>query len=96
METIKDSHTTIAAMKDAAKTLKVEHQKIDLNEIEDLNDDLADMFEDMNEISEVSIFCYKYIIYVYICVYIINSMFCVVNSFVWLLCIDIGSLIWNP
>jgi charged multivesicular body protein 5 len=52
METIKDSHTTIAAMKDAAKQMKVEHKKIDLNEIEDLNDDLADMFEDMNEISE--------------------------------------------
>ncbi|CAE7759384.1 CHMP5 [Symbiodinium microadriaticum] len=52
METIKDTHTTVAAMKDAAKQLKVEHAKIDLNEIEDLNDDLADMFEDMNEISE--------------------------------------------
>ena len=53
METIKDTHTTIAAMKDASKQLKSEHKKINLNEIEDLNDDLADMFEDVNEISEV-------------------------------------------
>lgn len=58
METIKDSHTTIAAMKDAAKQMKIEHKKIDLNEIEDLNDDLADMFEDMNEISEVTLFIF--------------------------------------
>lgn len=53
METIKDTHTTIAAMKDASKQLKIEHKKINLGEIEDLNDDLADMFEDVNEISEV-------------------------------------------
>lgn len=53
MDTIKDTHTTIAAMKDASKQLKIEHKKINLNEIEDLNDDLADMFEDVNEISEV-------------------------------------------
>jgi charged multivesicular body protein 5 len=54
MDTIKDTHTTIAAMKDASKQLKLEHKKINLNEIEDLNDDLADMFEDVNEISEVT------------------------------------------
>ena len=54
METVKDTHQTIAAMQDAAKVLKTEHKKIDIDKIEDINDDLADMFEDMNEINEVS------------------------------------------
>eukprot|EP00602_Paraphysomonas_sp_CaronLab_P002264 CAMPEP_0185031374 /NCGR_PEP_ID=MMETSP1103-20130426/18819_1 /TAXON_ID=36769 /ORGANISM="Paraphysomonas bandaiensis, Strain Caron Lab Isolate" /LENGTH=177 /DNA_ID=CAMNT_0027566887 /DNA_START=211 /DNA_END=744 /DNA_ORIENTATION=- len=52
METVKDTHQTIAAMQDAAKVLKTEHKKIDIDKIEDINDDLADMFEDMNEINE--------------------------------------------
>jgi charged multivesicular body protein 5 len=50
---VKDSHTTIAAMQAASKQLKTEHAKIDIDKIEDMNDDLADMFEDMNEVSEV-------------------------------------------
>lgn len=52
LETVKDSQTTIAAMQAASKELKTQHAKIDINKIEDMNDDLADMFEDMNEISE--------------------------------------------
>lgn len=52
LESIKDTQTTVAAMKLASKELKKEHKKIDINKIEDLNDDLADMFEDMNEINE--------------------------------------------
>jgi charged multivesicular body protein 5 len=54
ISTVRDSHVTIAAMKEASKTLKVEHKKININEIEDINDDLADMMEDMEEINEVS------------------------------------------
>lgn len=52
LESVKDSHTTIAAMQAASKQLKKEHGKIDIDKIEDMNDDLADMFEDMNEVSE--------------------------------------------
>jgi len=52
LETIKDTHTTVAAMKQAALTMKVEHKKINLSEIEDLQDDLEDMMEDINDISE--------------------------------------------
>mmetsp|Transcript_10115 Transcript_10115/g.18896 ORF Transcript_10115/g.18896 Transcript_10115/m.18896 type:complete len:227 (+) Transcript_10115:118-798(+) len=52
LETVKDSHTTIAAMQAASKQLKTEHAKIDIDKIEDMNDDLTDMFEDMNEVSE--------------------------------------------
>ena len=53
LETVKDSQTTIAAMQAASKELKTQHAKINIDKIEDMNDDLADMFEDMNEISEV-------------------------------------------
>lgn len=42
-------------MQAASKQLKTEHKKIDIDKIEDMNDDLADMFEDMNEVSEVSV-----------------------------------------
>jgi charged multivesicular body protein 5 len=40
IETVKNTQTTVAAMKDAAKTLKAENKKLDLNEIEDMQDDL--------------------------------------------------------
>ena len=45
LETVKDSHTTIAVMQAASRQLKTEHKKIDVDKIEDMNDDLADMFE---------------------------------------------------
>lgn len=53
ISTVKDSQTTIAAMKAASKELKKEHKKIDINDIENMADDMIDMMEDMNEISEV-------------------------------------------
>lgn len=53
IETIKDTQTTVAAMKTASKQMKVEHAKINISEIEDMQDDMEDMFEDMNEITEV-------------------------------------------
>ena len=46
----------IAAMKGASAVLKQEHKKLNLNEIEDMQDDLQDMFEDMEEINEVIYF----------------------------------------
>jgi len=53
IETVKDTQTTVFAMKAAAQALKVENQKIDIGSVEDLQDDLADMFEDMAEINDL-------------------------------------------
>ncbi|CAN0014268.1 unnamed protein product [Discosporangium mesarthrocarpum] len=53
IDSVKDTQTTVAAMKSAGKTLKTEVKKMDLNEIEDLTDDMAEMMEDMNEINEI-------------------------------------------
>ncbi len=40
-------------MKSAATQLKIETKKIDLNELEDVQDDMNDLLEDMNEIQEI-------------------------------------------
>lgn len=53
IDTIKNTQVTIAAMKEANKQLKIENKKIDLNEIEDMQDDLEDQLEDAGEISEI-------------------------------------------
>ena len=37
---IKDTQTTVAAMKAAAKTLKVEQKKINLNDLENMQDEM--------------------------------------------------------
>ena len=37
---IKDTQTTVMAMKAAAKTLKVEQKKIDLNDLENMQDEM--------------------------------------------------------
>lgn len=52
-------HLQVAAMKDASKTLKAEVKKIDINKVEDLTDDMADMMEDMNEINDIMGRSYK-------------------------------------
>lgn len=52
LESIKDTQTTVAAMKAGAKALKAENKKLNIGEIEDMQDDLTDMFEDMNEVTE--------------------------------------------
>lgn len=41
IETVKSTQTTVAAMKAASQTLRVEQKKIDLSEIEDMQDDLS-------------------------------------------------------
>mmetsp|Transcript_16069 Transcript_16069/g.16200 ORF Transcript_16069/g.16200 Transcript_16069/m.16200 type:complete len:235 (-) Transcript_16069:162-866(-) len=53
IESIKDTQLAVSAMKTAAVTLKTETKKMNINEIEDFQDDLADMFEDMEEINEI-------------------------------------------
>ena len=41
IESVRDTQTTIAAMQTASKQLKMEHKKIDIGAIEDMQDDLS-------------------------------------------------------
>jgi len=52
IQTMKDTHTTVAAMKTGLKQMKKEHKKIDIDEIEDLQDDMEDMLELADEVQE--------------------------------------------
>ena len=52
LDTVKDTQSTVIAMKAASVALKSENKKINISEIEDMQDDLQDMLEDMNEITE--------------------------------------------
>lgn len=49
----------VAAMKDAQKGLKKEVKKINISDVENLTDDMADLMEDMDEINEVMGRSYK-------------------------------------
>jgi charged multivesicular body protein 5 len=40
IETVKSTQVTVAAMKEASKLLKVENKKLNISEIEDMQDDL--------------------------------------------------------
>lgn len=51
-QTLKDTHTTVAAMKDGMKSMKKEFKKINIEEIEDIQDDMADMLEQADEVQE--------------------------------------------
>jgi charged multivesicular body protein 5 len=53
LQNVKDTVTTVAAMKSASTQLKVSMKEIDLNEVEDLHDDMSDMLEDADEINEI-------------------------------------------
>eukprot|EP00461_Guttulinopsis_vulgaris_P000024 UN00024 len=52
-ESLKDTATTVAAMKASNKQLKQEFKKIDIDEIDDLYDEMMDMQETHNEIQDV-------------------------------------------
>mmetsp|Transcript_23134 Transcript_23134/g.74412 ORF Transcript_23134/g.74412 Transcript_23134/m.74412 type:complete len:232 (-) Transcript_23134:123-818(-) len=52
IDSVKDTITTVDAMKAASKTLKHEFKKVDVDKIEDLQDDLADMMADMGEVQD--------------------------------------------
>jgi len=52
-ESIKDNITTVAAMKDAQKSMKVDMKKMKIDQIEDLHDDMSDMLEDADEVNEI-------------------------------------------
>merc|ERR1712212_147160 len=49
---LKDTKTTVNAMKLGVKEMKKEFKNVDIDQIEDMQDDLADMMEDANEIQE--------------------------------------------
>lgn len=49
---LKDTQATVVAMKDASKTMKKEFKKINIDSIEDLQDDMADMLEQADEVHD--------------------------------------------
>nr|XP_054750041.1 charged multivesicular body protein 5-like [Lytechinus pictus] len=51
-QTLKDTKATVDAMKTGVKTMKKEFKKVDIDEIEDLQDDMEDMLEQANEVQE--------------------------------------------
>jgi len=52
-QNIKDTITTVSAMKDAQKAIKVDMKAVKIDQIEDLHDDMTDMLEDTDEINEI-------------------------------------------
>merc|ERR1719183_436108 len=51
-ETLKETADTVGAMKDANKALKKQFKAININQVEDMQDDMADLLEQAEEIQE--------------------------------------------
>ncbi|XP_023173328.1 charged multivesicular body protein 5 [Drosophila hydei] len=51
-QSLKDTQATVAAMKDGVKQMKTEYKKINIDQIEDMHDDMADMLEQADEVQE--------------------------------------------
>lgn len=51
-QTLKDTHSTVAAMKDGVKQMQKEFKNISIDQIEDMQDDLSDMLEQADEVQE--------------------------------------------
>uniref|UniRef100_A0A6M2DKP6 Charged multivesicular body protein 5 n=1 Tax=Xenopsylla cheopis TaxID=163159 RepID=A0A6M2DKP6_XENCH len=49
---LKDTQSTVVAMKDGMKQMKKEFKNINIDEIEDIQDDMADMLEQADEVQE--------------------------------------------
>merc|ERR1719269_195177 len=49
-EGLKETADTVSAMKDANKALKKQFKAIDINQVEDMQDDMADLLEQAEEI----------------------------------------------
>merc|ERR1719171_2531377 len=49
-EGLKDTADTVSAMKDASKSLKKQFKAIKINEVEDLQDDMAELLEQAEEV----------------------------------------------
>merc|ERR1712240_891659 len=52
IQTLKDTKTTVDAMKIGAKEMKKAYKNVKIDQIEDLQDQLEDMMEDANEVQE--------------------------------------------
>ncbi|KAJ8609520.1 hypothetical protein MRB53_039078 [Persea americana] len=52
-ENMRNTMTTVTAMTSANKAMKKQYGKIDINKIEKLQDEMADLIESANELSEV-------------------------------------------
>ena len=53
LETAKDTQTTVSALREATKQLKVEQEKINMSEVEDIQDDLAELLQDQEDLQEI-------------------------------------------
>ena len=53
IQSIKDTHSTVAAMKETQKVMSAEFKKLNIDEVEDLQEDMADLMEETNEVQEV-------------------------------------------
>jgi charged multivesicular body protein 5 len=53
IQSVKDTKTTVSAMKMGLKEMKKEYKKININDIENIQDDMEDMLEQANEIQDV-------------------------------------------
>ena len=51
-QTLKDTQATVVAMKEGVKQMQKEFKNINIDQIEDMHDDLADMLEEANEVQE--------------------------------------------
>ncbi|CAG9857374.1 unnamed protein product [Phyllotreta striolata] len=51
-QTLKDTQITVAAMKDGMKEMKKEFKKINVDDIDDVQDELADMLEQADEVQD--------------------------------------------
>jgi charged multivesicular body protein 5 len=52
LQTMKDTQTTVGAMKLGLKEMKKEYKKINIGQIEDMQDDMEDMLEQTNEVQD--------------------------------------------
>merc|ERR1719474_275540 len=52
-QTLKDTKDTVNAMKLGVKAMKKEFKNVNIEQIEDMQDELADMLEDADEVQEV-------------------------------------------
>lgn len=51
-QTLKDTNATVIAMKDGVKQMKKEFKSINIDSIEDIHDDMADMLEEADEVQQ--------------------------------------------
>ncbi|CAD2214629.1 charged multivesicular body protein 5 [Angomonas deanei] len=52
-EMVKDTHVQVAAMKDANKQLKKDFKKLNIDKIDAMQDELADLYMDTQEVQEI-------------------------------------------